>query len=314
MDSAHPLRFLLILTLLMLACGLPTASTPPAPFDSAQDEPAPVDPTIPPPTETPPGLTLNQINNVRYPVSVREDGLVVQLVDGQYQQGTDPIDPDFAYVTVTQFVAFGDLTGDGIGDAAVIFFENYGGTGQFGVLAVYANVSGEPVFLHSTLIDDRPMVNSINIENGEIFIDAIVHGAEDGGCCPTLPTTRRYALVRNQLRLMHFTTDTPGGARRAIEITSPADGAEVSGSVRVTGTISIAPFENNLNWVISNALFYATGYLMVNAPDLGAPGTFDEVFSLEGIPSGTTIYLEIQDINQADGSLFALDVVKLLVR
>jgi hypothetical protein len=308
MDSAHPLRFLLILTLVTLACGLPTASTPPAP--------APVDPTIPPPTETPPGLTLNQINNVRYPVSVREDGFVVQMVDGQYQQGTDPIDPDFAYVTVTQFVAFGDLTGDGIGDAAVIFLENYGGTGQFGVLAVYANVSGEPVFLHSTLIDDRPMVNSINIENSEIFVDAIVHGAEDGGCCPTLPTTRRYALVRNQLRLTHFTTDTPGGARRAIEITSPAGGAEVSGSVQVAGTISISPFENNLNWFIFDEAGnqFGAGWLMVDAPDLGAPGTFDEVFTLEGIPAGTTVYLEIHDTNQADGSLFALDVVKLVVR
>jgi hypothetical protein len=308
MDTTHPLRFLLILTLVMLACGLPNASIPLAP--------APVDPTIPPPTEPPPGLTLEQINNVQYSAFVREDGLVVQLVDGQYQQGTDAADPDFAYVRVTQFVAFGDLTGDGIPDAAVIFLENYGGTGQFGVLAVYANVAGEPVFLHSTLIDDRPMMNSIAIENGEIFIDAIVHGAEDGGCCPTLPTTRRYALVRNQLRLMHFTTDTPVGTRRVIEITSPADGTEVSGSVQVTGTISISPFENNLNWFIFDEAGnqFGAGWLMVDAPDLGAPGTFDEVFTLEGIPAGTTVYLEIQDINQADGSLFALEVVKLLVR
>lgn len=308
MDSTHPLRFLLILTLVTLSCGLPTASTPPAP--------APVDPTIPPPTETPPGLTLEQINNAQYPLLVREDGLVVQLADGQYQQGADATDPDFAYVTVTQFAAFGDLTGDGVDDAAVIFLENYGGTGQFAVLAVYASAAGEPVFLHSTLIDDRPMINSIAIENGEIFIDAIVHGAEDGGCCPTLPTTRRYALVRNQLRLMHFTTDTPGGARRAIEITSPASGAEVSGSVQVTGTISISPFENNLNWFLFDEAGnqYGAGWLTVNAPDLGAPGVFDEVFTLEGIPTGATVYLEIHDTNQADGSLFALDVVKLVVR
>lgn len=302
------LRFLLTLTLAALACGFPAASTPP--------EPAHVAPTLPTPTNPPPGLTIEQINNAQYPLFVREDGFVAQLVDGQYQQGTDPVDPDFAYVTVTQFVAFGDLTGDGAGDAAVIFLENYGGTGQFGVLAVYANVAGEPVFLHSTLIDDRPMVNSMSIENGGIFIDAIVHGAEDGGCCPTLPTTRRYALANDQLRLMRFTTDTPGGARRVIEITSPADGAEVSGSVQVTGTISIAPFENNLNWFIFDEAGnqFGAGWLMVDAPDLGAPGTFDEVPSIEGIPSGTTIYLEIHDINQADGSLLALDVVKLLVR
>jgi hypothetical protein len=205
----HPLRFLLILTLAALACGLPIASPTPTPVL--------VEATVPTPT----GLTLEQINRAQYPALIREDGLVVQLVDGKYQADVDPIDVNFAYIQVTQFHAFGDLTGDGIGDAAVIFLENYGGTGNFGVLAIYASVAGEPVFLDSVLIDDRPMINSISLENGEVFIDAVVHGFDDGGCCPTLPSTRRYALVKNKLRLVNFTTDAPSGQKREIEITSP---------------------------------------------------------------------------------------------
>jgi len=230
----HPLTLFLILALAALACGFPTASPSPTPV--------PVEATVP----TPSGLTLEQINAVQYPALVREDGFVAQLVDGKFQQGTDAADVDFAYIQVTQFYAFGDLTGDGVDDAAVIFLENYGGTGNFGVLAIYSSVAGEPVFLDSTLIDDRPMINSISIENGEVFIDAIVHGFEDGGCCPTLPTTRRYELVKDKLRLMNYTTDAPNGTRRTIEITAPIGGTEATNSVQVTGTVSIAPFENNL--------------------------------------------------------------------
>lgn len=312
MVPTYPLRFFLILTLAALACGLPVASPSPTAESVEATVPAPTDA----PVTSPSALTLEQINNVQYPVLIREDGLVVQLTGGSFQQGTDATDMDFAYVQVTQFVAFGDLTGDGAGDVAVIFLENYGGTGQFGVLAIYANVAGEPVFLDSVLIDDRPMINSISIENGEVFIDAVVHGFEDGGCCPTLPSTRRYALVKNKLRLMNYTTDTPGGDRRSIDIALPADGIEVSASVQVTGTVSIAPFENNLSYFVydEDGNQFSAGPIMVMAPDFGAPGTFDETFTLAGIPAGTVIYLEIHDQNAADGSLFALDVVKLLVK
>jgi hypothetical protein len=301
----HSLKFLLILTIATLACGVAVP---------ASDLPTviPVEPTIPAPT----GLTLEQINNVQYPALIREDGFVAQMTNGKFQQGADATDPDFAYIAVTQFVSFGDLTGDGIDDAAVIFLENYGGTGNFGVLAIYANVAGEPVFLDSILIDDRPIINSMTVENGEVFIDAVVHGFDDGGCCPTLPTTRRYVLVKNELRLVHYTTDTPGGEKRIIEITSPVNGAEVMGSIQVTGTVSIAPFENNLSYFVYDEADnqFAAGPVMVTAPDFGAPGTFDETFTLAGIPAGTVIYLEIQDQSAADGSLLALDVVKLLVK
>ena len=201
------------------------------------------------------------------------------MTDGKYQQGTDATTLDFAYIGLTQFVSVGDLTGDGVNEIAAIFLENYGGTGNFGLLTIYSNVNGLPVFLTSTFIDDRPMINSMSIENGEVFLDAITHGAQDGGCCPTLPTTRRYALVNNQLRMVNYTTATPEGAKRIVEITAPVNGP-----------------------------------VMVTAPDFGAPGTFNETFTLEGIPPGTTIYLEIQDISAADGSWLAMDAVKLVIK
>ncbi len=306
MVPRHPLRFLWILAFATLACGLPAASATPTP--------APVqEATIP---STAIGLTIEQLKNAQYQLGTRDDHAVVQLTDGKYQQGTDATTLDFASIALTDYVAFGDLNGDGVAEAAAVFLENYGGTGNFGMLAIYSNGNDQPVFLTSVLIDDRPMINSISIENGEVFLDAVTHGFDDASCCPTLQTTRRYMMVNNQLQMVHYTTDTPDGRKREIEITTPASGTEASGSVQVSGSVTIAPFENNLSFTVYDEAGnqYMSGPLAVTAPDLGAPGTFNETFTLEGIPPGMTIYIEIQDVSAADGSWFAMDAVKLLVK
>lgn len=302
----HPLRFLLILTLATLACGLPAASIPtltPAPVQEATAVPIM-------------GVSLDQLQSAQYQLGTRDDHAVVQLSGGKYQQGTDSTTADFASIVLTDFVAFGDLNGDGTNEAAAIFYENYGGTGNFGMLTIYTNIDGEPVFLTSILIDDRPMINTIAIENGKVLLDATTHSFEDPSCCPTLGTTRRYILLNNQLRMVHYTTNTPDGQIREIKITTPVDGMEVSGSIQVSGTITVAPFENNLSYTIYDEADnqYLAGPLSVTAPDLGAPGSFAETFTLEGIPAGTTVYLEIQDVSAADGSWLAMDAVKILVK
>jgi hypothetical protein len=303
------IQLFLILTLTTLACGLASLAT-------VSPTAVPVQPTVPAPTVSAPSLTIDQLKNAQYQLGARDDHSVVQLTNGAYQQGTDATTLDYAHVQLTDFTSIGDLTGDGIDEAAAIIFENYGGTGDFGSLVIYTNVNGLPVFLTSTMIDDRPKINSLKIENGEINFDAIVHGLQDPGCCPALPTTRRYALVNNQLRLTNSTTDTPDGKKRTIEIISPADGTEVTEAVQVSGAVSIAPFENTLSYAIydeaGNEL--SKGPVTVTAPDLGAPGTFSELIPLAGIPADTTVYLTIQDLSAADGSILALDAVKLFVK
>jgi len=268
------------------------------------------------PTVSAPGLTVEQLKNAQYQLGARDDHAIVQLTDGIYQEGTGATTLDYAYIALTDFVAMGDLSGDGVDEAAAIFFENYGGTGNFSFLAIYKNVNGLPVFLTSTFIDDRPIINSIKIENGEVYLDAIIHGHEDPGCCPQLPTTRRYALVNNQLRLTNYSSTTPVDTTRVVEITSPANLTETTDSLQVNGTVSIAPFENTLTYSIFNEAGdeLGAGPVTVIAPDLGAPGIFNEVISLADIPLGTTIYLDIKDLSAADGSILALDSIKLLVK
>jgi hypothetical protein len=308
MERINSIKLFLILTLATLACGLPTASSAPTVV--------PEQPTLVSPTAIPSALTIEQINNVQYPLLISEDGRVVQMTNGIYQSGTDTLSVDYAYIAVTQFFALGDLTGDGAGDAAVMFLENYGGSGNFGVLAVYANVAGEPVFLDSLLIDDRPMPNSMSLINGEIFLDVVVHGFEDGGCCPTLQTTQTYALVKNQLRLVNYTTVAPNGIKREIIISSPVKNTEqATRSFQLAGSVSIAPFENNLSYFVydEDGNQYMAGPVTVTAPDFGAPGTFDTTMVLDSLPAGI-YYIEIQDQSAADGSILALDSVKIVLK
>jgi hypothetical protein len=80
--------------------------------------------------------------------------------------------------------------------------------------------------------------------------------------------------------------------------------------------VAIAPFENNLVYRIYDVggVELSSGAINVTAPDLGAPGTFDAVIPIGTVLSGAVIRIEVQDISAADGSLFAMDSVELVVQ
>jgi len=252
------------------------------------------------------------LRNAEYQLGLLNQVRTIQLADGFFQEGTGE---DFISVRMEESVAIGDLNGDGKAEAVVPVVENYGGTGAFVFLTAYKIDQGEPVFLASVAIDDRPIIEALSIENGEVYLSATVHGVDDPMCCPTLHTMRRYRLTDTGLLMTGFSTKTPTGEDRIITISSPEDGAEVSGVVHIKGDITIAPFENNLIYRIYDAggVEIVAGPVDVSSPDLGAPGTFDR--SIDMAPfAGTSIRVVIQDIDVADGSLFAMDSIILTVR
>ena len=219
-------------------------------------------------------------------------------------------------VSVTDFVAVGDLNADGTNEVAVLVSENYGGTGVFVFLAVYTNENGTLTFQNSTMVDDRPQLTALSIENGEIFLDAVIHGLDDPMCCPTLRTTRHYRFVDNQLDMTDYATFTPDDKPRTITIDIPANGTEVFTSVPIKGKVAIAPFENNLVYRIYDVsgIELSAGSISVSAADPGAPGTFEALISLGSILSGTLIRIEVQDLSAADSSLLAMDSLELVVK
>jgi len=308
-------RYSVIFLLAIFFSGCRPATPPATP--PAQTQEAPADETSQAPqAPTPVPRYVTQIRNAQYQLGTPDSLQVVQLVNGQFEQGS-PGGADFMSVRVTDFVTAGDLNVDGVDEIVALISENYGGTGVFVFVVVYANLNGALVFQTSSIVDDRPQLNALRVENNEIFLDATIHGFEDPGCCPALRTTRHYRLAEGgQLDMTDYTTFTPGGDPRTITVEAPVSGSEVFSSVPVKGNVAVAPFENNLTYSIEDVggVELSRGAISVSASDPGTPGTFDVVIPLGNTLSGALIKLEIQDINAVDGSLSAMDSVQLVVK
>ncbi len=303
---------ILLLTIFLIGCrpASPTPTAAPAP--SSPDE---LETTSVPKTPTAAPEYVEQLRNAEYRLGLPDSLQVVQLTDGKFEQGA-PADADHISVSVTDFVTAGDLNADGVDEIAALVSENYGGTGVFVFLTVYTDVNGTPTFFTSAIVDDRPQLNALSIENDEIFLDAVIHGTDEPMCCPTWRTTRHYRLVNDQLDMTDYATFTPDGRPRTITIESPANGAEVFSSVQVKGSVAIAPFENNLTYSIRDVggVELSRGAISVSAADLGAPGTFDALIPIGSILSSAVVIVEVQEFSAADDSLLAMDSVELVVK
>ena len=143
-------------------------------------------------------------------------------------------------------VAFGDLNGDGIGDAAIILVENGGGSGEFESVVAVLDPGGVPTQAGQAQLGDRVRINSMAINSGMIELDTLVQGPNDPMCCPSLPETQSFRMVGNTLWLTRLTSRTPDNQERSITINAPADGAQVTNPFTVSGSVTIAPFENTL--------------------------------------------------------------------
>jgi hypothetical protein len=290
-----------------IACNLPGGTASPTSTVPPSITPMPTDtPAVP--TVSP--LTADMLKNGTY--KLPQLGATVTLVNGKYD--SPAADENVIHVALLDPIAFGDLNGDGAEDAAVLFSENSGGTGDFISVVVVLNQNGAPMQSADRLIDDRAMINGMTIHNGRILVDAVIHGPADPMCCPNFPAMETLQLRNNRLILTHFTS-TFGGPLREILLTSPAAGATVSGSIPVAGSVTIAPFENTLNASIfdlgGNKL--SSGPIMVASGGMGEPGTFASAIDVSAIPAGTVVRLEVSDLSAADGSLLAMDSVECTV-
>jgi len=304
----HWLAFL-ILGLTVLACGL---------FSPPEVVQIPVTQIVPTvlPTAVISALTPDQVKNAKYQLVSRDAQPIVQLVNGAYQSTTDVSSPDFMSINLTQQMAFGDLNGDGAGDAAVLLAENYGGSGVFVSLIAMLNQNGQPVQAASDLIDDRPQINSLSIKDGQIFLDATIHGPNDPGCCAAQSTQRTYQLAAGKLVFTSFISKTPDGGERIINIDSPTNDSTVSLPLNIKGHITIAPFENSLVYSAfdANNNQVTSGSLLVKTDQPGGSGTFSFPLDLSGKNFSGALRIQIEDTSPADGSMLSLGSVMVNVK
>ena len=295
--------------LMLFFTGCSSASPSPTPAPASETPP-------PPPTATSAPDYVTLLRAAEYQLGGIDALRTVQLTDGVYQNG-QPGDSDYAFVKMTDFTAKGDLNGDGRDEYVALVGENYGGSGTFVFIALFNEVGGRMVFQASRIVDDRPQINGLLIENGEVLLDAVIHGAEDPFCCPTLKTVRHYDLFSDgQLELSDYSTFTPDDRQRTIKLELPASGTEVTSSVQVRGTVTIAPFENNLVYklVSTGGVELSVGSITVSASELGGPGAFDTVIVVRNVLAGSLVRLVVQDVSAADGSVLAMDSVELVVK
>ena len=297
------------LSLTVVGC---TAQTPTPPQATETSLPEPTAPAIS-------DLTLDQVKNAEYTFDLGESMPSFTLVDGTYQSGTDTSQPGYFQATMSDKVAFGDLNGDGLGDAAVSIGISMGGTGVFEYVVAMLNQDGQPVQAGYYYIDDRARIDALAITDLRIVTDAMVHGPNDPMCCPTLAVQASLQLPLDAgplLWLAHQTSEIVPGAFREITISSPEPGIGVENTCTITGAVTIAPFENNLVYHVYDRYLneLAVGPLMVDAPDMGAPGTFELNLDLSLVDYSGPIFVTLSDLSPADGAILALDSIILILK
>jgi hypothetical protein len=198
---------LMILAISLAACAQPASPTPaPTAVPTKASTVTPVPPTAVPPTAVPTApakavaaLTLDMLQNAEY-ASEFTASKKAKLVGGKYEESAAPGSASKVLVTlITTTLAFGDLNGDGVDDAAVILATNSGGSGTFITLNAVLNDKGAAKFASAVSLGDRVQPKTITISGGIITVDEIRHSPTDPLCCPTQAATLQFKLVDGKL-------------------------------------------------------------------------------------------------------------------
>jgi heat shock protein HslJ len=143
-------------------------------------------------------LTLEVLKNATY-VGIYEQPVTLKdgLYEGEPFVADSPMRP--TVTLVDRLIAYGDLNGDGVEDAAVILMENSGGSGVFNYVAPVLNVGGMPVNPAVQALGDRVQIKRMDIEDGQIVTEIVTQGPDDPFCCPTLLLLQTFRLQDNRL-------------------------------------------------------------------------------------------------------------------
>ncbi len=238
---------------------LPAAVTPQA-SESPIKSPTAVAPTIPPtatsvrtavPTLPQPAVmptAIAELKNATYTIkdfAVDNGGSdSVTLVDGKYayKDPTNPPNPS-NYTVEYLTSATGDLNGDGVLDAAVILLANTSGTGAFFYLAAMVGGNGTLENTDTIYLGDRVVVETITIQDRMVNLQMIVHGPQDGLCCPSVKTTQTYLFDNGRLVTQAEKIAAPL-ADEVIHALKTKDMAKVSEFVEPSTGVRFSPYTN----------------------------------------------------------------------
>jgi hypothetical protein len=131
-------------------------------------------------------LTVEKLKNAEYGKGADK----VKLIWGRYEKPQGEGVPETWELVA---IAFGDLNGDGVKDAAVIIAYNGGGSGTFFSIEAVVNHKGTPVNVDSAFLGDRVDWNSFYVNNSMIVFDG------NSRFCPQRKVLK-YQLVGGKLK------------------------------------------------------------------------------------------------------------------
>jgi heat shock protein HslJ len=137
-------------------------------------------------------FTREELANAIYQTEFVETGQVT-LVNSEFRGEAEASSAPLI-VQLTYHMAFGDLDGDDIEEAAVVLVTNAGGSGVFYDLAVVKKKERELNNIAITSLGERILVRDVVIQNRVIHVDMLVSSAEHITCCPDAPAEKRYRL------------------------------------------------------------------------------------------------------------------------
>ena len=130
-------------------------------------------------------ITRALINNAKYTPQQSVTSDPVQLMNGRWD---GPSDTGFShpYVSIMpDFTVYGDIDGDGGNEGVVIVLESGGGSGIYGVLALFARADKEALHLGSIPLGDRTQIRSVRIQPGQLIAEYVRQAENEPRCCPT---------------------------------------------------------------------------------------------------------------------------------
>jgi hypothetical protein len=143
------------------------------------------------------------------------DSLSVDLSEGQGEVREGEV--VVARAGLTDWVVQGDLDGNGTPEAVAVVWVSDGGSGTFFELALLElskDADGVPdwSWRGSALLGDRIRVRALTLDEAMVELHVTDHGPEDGMCCPTHKTVRRFRVTPNGFDVVGGEDDPRVGA------------------------------------------------------------------------------------------------------
>lgn len=153
----------------------------------------------PPGAITYPPISMEVLKNLTY----RIDDDFITLQGGKREfapdTGRDLPDKDIAVYLVDH--AFGDINGDGNGDAIAVLQASEGGSGIYYYLATVFNDRGNArAYGKAYVLGDRVEIRSVSIQGESVVVQLMMHADNDGLCCPTQFRTLEFVLKGRKLQ------------------------------------------------------------------------------------------------------------------